>query len=282
MKYLNQDDVVLADTLSSQSHAPSILNISFTFLFDFLARLTAVPCFLLCQAELSALPVTKFPPIPLGETMKKVLPLILVMAIVLSACTFNAEPTPSLADIQATAEASALTAIAQTQMAMPTEPPTQTPLPPTEAPTEIPAEALAEDLQVVVPQEVAPAVETSPAAPVVVVQQTEAPSSGDGQCDAYLTAGDKGARTSVRIENKSGGPMTLSIYLYPTALNACGSTSVSLARNGETTMDLIEGCYFLYSWVNGLKPSQSSAEYCFRVKDGPRKWVVFPEVIEQR
>lgn len=205
--------------------------------------------------------------------MKKVFLPLIVLSLVLSACSLvQAEPTPSLEEIQATAQAIAMTSVAQTEMAKPTEPPTATPVPPTEEPpTEVPTEA------VVVPMEVAPT-----EAPVIVVQPTEAATSGDGECDPFLTAGDKGQRTWVEIQNKTEGPLTLSIYLYPTKLNACGSTSVNLARNGSTTMELIEGCYFLYGWSEGIKQSQMSGEFCFNVKDGNRKWVVFNETIEQR
>jgi len=208
--------------------------------------------------------------------------LTMVLSLVLSACgVIKAEPTMSLEDIQATAQSVALTSVAQTEMAKPTELPTQTPIPPTPIVeiTEAPATEVVQ-----LPQEVAPVVvQPTVAAPVVVVQPTQATSgASDGQCDPYLTAGDKGARTSVRIENRSGGPMTLSIYLYPTKLNACGSTSVTLENRSETTMELIEGCYYLYAWVNGQKPSNASADFCFKAAEGPRKWIVNAETIEQR
>lgn len=212
---------------------------------------------------------------------RKLFVLITVLSLALSACSvIKAEPTMSLEDIQATAQSVALTSVAQTEMAKPTEPPTQTPIPPTPI-VEVTEEPVTEVVQI--PQEVAPVVPppTEPA-PVVIVQPSDASSAGDGQCDPYLTAGDKGARTSVTIKNQSAGPMTLSIYLYPTKLNACGSTSVTLESKSETTMELIEGCYYLHAWINGKKPSNASAEYCFKVADGPRKWIVSAEVIEQR
>lgn len=207
---------------------------------------------------------------------KTMLFLLVILTLVVSGCaSFNAEPTMSLEDIQLTAQSAALTSVAQTAAAQPTSTsiPTlePTPLPP---PTEPPVvEALA---NVPAPVVIDPAAQ----APVVIVQQpTQAASSGGGpKCD-FLTADTKGQRTSVYVNNQTGSDVTLSYYLEPTKLDQCGSASTTIARGQIASLYLVEGCYFLYGWVNHPKnPTTTEGYSCIKASKN-WTWVVKPTVI---
>lgn len=67
--------------------------------------------------------------------IKKIIPTLALLAVILSACGGQpAEPTLSPEQVQGTAISAALTMVAMTQAAIPTN----TPLPPTEAPSPTP------------------------------------------------------------------------------------------------------------------------------------------------
>ena len=62
------------------------------------------------------------------------LTVLVLTALILSACGAPAAPTMNPVDVQSTAQAAAMTMVAETMAAVPTA----TPLPPTETPTETP------------------------------------------------------------------------------------------------------------------------------------------------
>ena len=66
--------------------------------------------------------------------LKKILPILLALTILLTACAPQGTPTMAPADVQNTAVAAAWTMVAMTQAAIPTA----TPLPPTETPSPTP------------------------------------------------------------------------------------------------------------------------------------------------
>ncbi|MGE5775891.1 MAG: hypothetical protein ACM33V_06700 [Chloroflexota bacterium] len=181
--------------------------------------------------------------------------IITVVALVVSACGAEpAAPTLSSADIAGTAQAAALTMIAQTQAAIPTNtppPPTETAsptLPATNTPLPLPTQ----DLSIPLPTD------------------TKAP-SGD-PCDTRQLAPKKGKSTIIRIWNSTKTPVTVSIYLNETKGHGeCGYRSYNLAKNADVVItDLVYGCYNLWAWNTSGKPNFNSGGYgCI---NNPDKW----------
>jgi hypothetical protein len=206
--------------------------------------------------------------------------LLAAAAVFLSSCSLGGEsqPSVSLEDIQATAQSSALTAVAQTQI-VPTEiPPTNTPEP-TPEPVVVEKTETGEVLVVDQPEELQPVIVVEEAAP-----ESSSASSG-GKC-SRLTSDTKGRKVFIRVENVTYAPVTFSATLYETSLGSCGSTSVNLEKMSETVIEVPEGCYFLYAWINDpKKPVTKSFEVCVtqdRSKPDKiiQKWRVEKEMIK--
>lgn len=208
-------------------------------------------------------------------------------AIFLSSCSLGgqSQPSISLEDIQATAQASALTAVAQTQMAMPvpTDPP------PTNTPEPTPEPVVVEETEV---EEVLVVDQPGEVEPVIVVEGAEPESSSasssassGGKC-SRLTSDTKGRKVFIRVENVTYAPVTFSATLYETPLGSCGSTSVNLEKRSETVIEVPEGCYFLYAWINDpKKPVTKNIEVCVtqdRSKPDKiiQKWRIEKEMIK--
>ncbi len=127
--------------------------------------------------------------------MRRILFVVALLALVLSACALAAAPTIDAAQIQASAMAAAGTMIALTQAAIPTE----TPLPPTPVPSPSPL--------------------PSPTAALLPTLQpfaspTGASAGGDsGDCNHRMDVGASGATAPVLIRNDTKGPITFTLYL---------------------------------------------------------------------
>jgi len=180
--------------------------------------------------------------------------LFLIMAILLSACGTTATPTIAPVDVQNTAMVAALTILAETQAAIPTN----TLVPPTETPTETP---LPTETPVILPS-----LEASPTA-------TQAAASGD-PCNAPLQTISGGNPAKIKIENDSGAPITLSLYLNKTPFGDCGYRGYSIGKAGSILItDLIQGCYNVSVFVNDpKKPTKSFGYGCI---NNPDKWTFF-------
>jgi hypothetical protein len=176
------------------------------------------------------------------------------MAILLSACGTTATPTIAPVDVQNTAMVAALTILAETQAAIPTN----TLVPPTETPTETP---LPTETPVILPS-----LEASPTA-------TQAAGSGD-PCNAPLQSISGGNPAKIKIENDSGAPITLSLYLNKTPFGDCGYRGYSIGKAGSILItDLIQGCYNVSVFVNDpKKPTKSFGYGCI---NNPDKWTFF-------
>jgi len=241
------------------------------------------------QDGLPAYPVAKFFPAKKRSKsikMYRKLFILFAVAAIISSCSFggNSQPSISLDDIQATAQASALTAVAQTQMAMPT--PT---VPPTNTPEPTPEPVILEETATVAVAETVTVAENEPTpAPVVVIQPESQPvivventlseqqsSAPSGNNCTSLTSITKGRKVFVSIENATYAPATFSATLYENPLGFCGSTSVTLEGNSEKVIQVPEGCYFLYVWINDpKKPTTNSLEICVKQdKSNPNKIV---------
>ncbi len=163
--------------------------------------------------------------------MKKVLPLVLGLAVLLAACGPQAAPTIDAASVQASAVAMAFTMAAETQAAIPTA--TETPIP-TETPTLPPPTPTFE----------------LPAFPTA--QPTATTASSGGACSGPLTPGWGGPAINLHIENLTKGSLTLSLYLNETPF-ACGYVSPTIGAKGKVQLTLPEGCYWPSVYINDPK-----------------------------
>jgi hypothetical protein len=181
--------------------------------------------------------------------------ILIVAAMLVGAC--GAEPPPPTvnpADVAGTAQAAALTIVAQTQAAIPTN----TLPPPTEIPTQT---AIATNTQLVLPtQEVA-----------ALPSPTTAPAGGD-PCATRVLGKPKGKPTIIRIWNSTKVPITVSLYLNETEGHGeCGYRSYKLAKNADVVItDLVYGCYNLWAWSDAPGGKFNSSGYgCV---NNPDKW----------
>jgi len=182
------------------------------------------------------------------------LPLFFAIALVVSACGAPATPTIVVEDIQNTAVAAAFTIVAQTQAAIPTA----TSIPPTETPTQTP---LPTDTPAL-----APTLEAISTATV------SASSGGNGDpCNKVLQAVSGGRPAKIKLENNTGSPITVSLYLNQTPFGDCGFRGYTLGKGGSTLItDLVIGCYNVSVLVNdSKKPTKSFGYGCV---NNPDKW----------
>jgi hypothetical protein len=186
------------------------------------------------------------------KKMKKILPILLALAVLLTACAPQGTPTMAPADVQNTAVAAAWTVVAMTQAAIPTAtlvPPTDTPIP-TALPT-FTAEPL-----------IIPTLE-----PLILPTATSAAASDPKNCNKTLSIGEAGPLKNVRIENENKGPVNLSLTLYtPNLFGQCGSIGYVLTKGEKSKVGIPSGYWYAYAWV--LKPP-STAEGSFYI--GPSK-----------
>ena len=168
--------------------------------------------------------------------MKKVLFILIVLSLVLSACGATApteEPTPVITgeDIQATAVSMAWTMAAETIAAMPTA--TFTPLPPTATFTPI-------------------ATNTPIATATPLVTNTPFPTAtaegGGDPCNKTLS-GWEGRETRIVVKNELKRTVGISLYLYKSDRGYCGYVSGTIAGKGVTTFTLPIGYYSAYAWA---------------------------------
>ena len=179
--------------------------------------------------------------------MKRILPVLISLAVFVTACGPQGTPTMAPVDVQNTAMAAAWTMVAATQQAIPTA----TPLPPTETPSPTP-------LPTFTPLPLATQPELFPTA-------TKAAA---GDCLGPINMGEAGPTTKVRIENQSGGSITISLNLYEkNAFGQCGALSYSMGKNEKKIVSLPKGSWWAYAWVT-LKSGSSTSSCSFIVRPG--------------
>ena len=184
--------------------------------------------------------------------MKKFIVLLAAVALFVSACGADAEPTISPAEVAASAEAVAWTMVAETQAAIPTNtliPPTNT-LEPTPLPTNTPI-----PLPTQPPQE-----------------QPTSTSSVD-RCDQPLPGSIAGQYTRLRLINETKAQVNLSIYLNETEFGECGYRGYQLNKGDTTVIEFVQGCYSFYAWVNAGGNSSTASGY--GCANNPDIWNVF-------
>jgi hypothetical protein len=171
-----------------------------------------------------------------------ILSLVMAFTMIISACGAAApsEPTVSPEQIQSTAVAAALTIVAQTQAAIPTNtpvPPTDTPIPATNTP-------LPTDTPISLPTLDVPTLAPTAA--------SASNNSGGDPCNAPLPGTIDGAPAKITIANKTKGKLVGSIYLNKTPFGECGYRGFNLNKSDSVTYyDLVQGCYNLSVFVTG-------------------------------
>ena len=186
--------------------------------------------------------------------LKRILPVLIGLALLMTACGPQGTPTPSPADVQGTAVSAAWTMVAATQMAIPTA----TPQPPTEIPSPTPLPTFT-PLPLAIPS----LGNTLPTA-------TQAAASDPDSCIKPLNVGEAGPTVPIRIENESGGSINISLNLWKkNAFGQCGALSYTVGKNGSTKVNLPKGSWWAYAWVTleGGKSSTASCSFELRVGD---------------
>ncbi len=181
---------------------------------------------------------------------------IVAITVLVSACGAQPAPTVNPADIAGTAQAAALTMIAQTQAAIPSA----TPLPPTETPTLTPMPT-----------------DTPLALPTIAVlaSPTTASASNNASgdpCATRVLGKPKGHPTTIRIWNHTSVPITVSMYLNETKDHGeCGYRAYKLAKNADVVLtDVVYGCYNLWAWSDAKGGKFNSSGY--GCPNNPDKW----------
>ena len=165
------------------------------------------------------------------RTMQFLIVLAAVFSLVLSACAPAAAPTPSLAEMQATAVAFAQQQMALTAAAMPTAtqvPPTP-PLPPPPTPTVEGVPAILPTLDLPTPVKVS--------------------AGGGDPCNSNPLNVVKGGHTDLLIKNNHNQRINLYFYLRETA-QGCGYGNVYLDSKEATTISIPVGCYDFFGWFS--------------------------------
>jgi hypothetical protein len=186
--------------------------------------------------------------------MKKVLPLILALTILLTACGSKATPTVDAASVMASAQAMAYAMAAQTQAALPTA----TLVPPTATAT--------------IPPPASPTVFALPTFPLSAPTATQASSSAS-PCSVALAKDPAGRSAHLHIVNENKSQVQGSICLAKTPFGEFGVIGVVLARNQSTDLSVPQGCYSAYFWVNDPKKPSTAQGYglCMNNSD---KWTM--------
>jgi hypothetical protein len=199
-----------------------------------------------------------------------------LVALLASACSaLNATPTPSLQELQLTAQAAAAaTLTAQAPKETPVPP---TPIPPTPIPVIITEAPVLPPPVIIAP----PSTGSGQVPTQAPIAQPIADTSGEPNCDGYIKDITEGPRAPVSVVNKKGSTIIFSYYLEPNDLDQCGSGSVNIESDEEGAwLNLPVGCYWLYAWVTTDKRDQSFSGYGCNPAGGTN-WLVFPDRMEE-
>jgi hypothetical protein len=173
--------------------------------------------------------------------IRKIFPILAALALLVTACGQQAEPTMSPEEVQGTAVAAAWTMVAMTQAAIPTA----TPPPPTEtaSPTALPTFT-----QPVLP---------SPTLELLV--PPTATSKPVGSCEGPLNVAEAGPQSNIRIENDSGGTVTLSLHLPTNAHGQCGFLTYYLTKGQKLVVSIPKGEYYAFALIDYGKGKSGNA-----------------------
>jgi hypothetical protein len=182
--------------------------------------------------------------------LKKILPILLALTVLLTACGAQGTPTMAPEDVQNTAVAAAWTVVAMTQAAIPTA----TQLPPTETPSPTPLPTFTAEPLII------PTLE-----PLTLPTNTSAPSDPNN-CNKPLNLGEAGPTNKMRIENNTGGQINISLNLATNAFGQCGALSYSVPKNGSQVINLPKGSWWAYAWITYANGTSGTSEGSFQIK----------------
>ena len=187
--------------------------------------------------------------------LKRILPILIALSVLLTACGAQGTPTMAPADVEGTAVSSAWTMVAATQMAIPTA----TALPPTEVPSPTP-------LPTFTPP---PALLDLPTATLFNLPTPTTVASGD-DCNHPFNVGEAVETNRMRIENASGGTIAwLSLNLTKNKFGQCGAMSWSnIGNNAKIIVDLPKGIWWAYAGITYKNGSSSNASGSFEIRIG--------------
>jgi len=175
--------------------------------------------------------------------LKKIMPVLAAIAIFLTACGPQGTPTLAPAEVEGTAVSSAWTMVAMTQLAIPTA----TPLPPTETPSPTP-------LPTFTPLPL-PTQDTT----ILPTATQAAAAGGADSCLKPLNVGEAGPQSEARLENQTGGTVSLSLNLATNAFGQCGTLVYTLTKNQKLVVSIPKGEYFAYAWITYSNGDTSNA-----------------------
>ena len=188
--------------------------------------------------------------------LKRIFPILLILAVFLTACGAQGTPTMAPVDVQNTAVSAAWTMVAATQLANPTA----TPLPPTETPS-----------PTSLPTFTPVSLEVLPTLPVVSLP-TATVAAAASNCLKPLNMGEAGETSPIRIENFSGGTLTsvsLNLIEGSNKFGQCGAISVSnIGPNATKTLQLPKGNWFVYAWITYKDGTSGNASGNFTLNIG--------------
>lgn len=184
--------------------------------------------------------------------LKRIIPTLAALAVLVTACAPQGTPTMAAADVQNTAMAAAWTVVAATQQAIPTN----TPIPPTDTPSPTPL----------------PTFTPIPLSTLPLLIPTATPISGSNDpnsCLKPLNVAEAGPVANIRLENASDGSMNLSLNLWtPNLFGQCGALSYTLGKGEKRIVHIPRGQWYAYAWVTKKNGSGSTASCSFELRVG--------------
>lgn len=187
--------------------------------------------------------------------LKKVLPILLALSFLLSACSGEpAAPTMSAADVEGTAVSAALTMVGLTQAAIPTA----TPLPPTETPSPTPLPTFTQQPLAI------------PTLEQVILPTATTAASDPNNCLKPLNVAEAGPTNPMRIENATGGVIEwMSLNLETNAFGQCGALSYNnIPVNGKKVIALPKGNWWAWAGIKYKDGSSGNASGSFIIRLG--------------
>lgn len=175
--------------------------------------------------------------------LKKIIPVLAVLAIFITACGPQGTPTMSSAEVEGTAVSSAWTMVALTQVSIPTA----TPVPPTEtaSPTPLPTFTAL----------------PLPTQATIILPTATQQAGASGSCDGLLNVGEAGPRSNIRVENETGGTVIFSLWLSTNAFGQCGFVPgiTPLSKGEKRVMSIPKGVYTAWALITLPGGSSSNA-----------------------
>ncbi len=179
--------------------------------------------------------------------LKKSLPILIALTVLLAACAPQGTPTMAPADVQNTAVSAAWTMVQATLDANPTA----TQLPPTETPSPTP-------LPTFTPPPLIPTLEQ-----FILPTSTSAPSDPNN-CNRTLNMGEAGPMKNVRIENQNAAQVNLSLYLWePNKFGQCGYVGYVIKPNEKRKVGIPSGSWSAFGWVLNPKGQSQAGPISF-------------------